>query len=199
MPRSESFSRDDVIEAAWSIVEVQGFSGLSARAIADQLDCSVAPIYRQFSSIDELAAAVADRAFSTARDILEAQTGSHTFERIGLASLEFAQRYPVLFQELSLRPNQYSQSYSDMESYLVDEMLHDPDLEGWSKDEIRRLLFKMTAVHLGLAAMIANGRIPEWLSNDEVASMLLDIGEDVYRGSDLKRGENQNERQNDKK
>lgn len=54
MPRSTSFSPDEVGRAALELVRAQGWDALTARAVGARLGVSVAPVYGAFASMEEL-------------------------------------------------------------------------------------------------------------------------------------------------
>ena len=63
MPPKVKYSKEQIVEAAFSMVRKYGEGILSARNIAAELGCSTAPIFTAFSSIEELRAAVFERAY----------------------------------------------------------------------------------------------------------------------------------------
>jgi len=54
MPRKTVYTKDDVIRAACDLVEECGLSCLTARAVANKLHSSTAPVYSNFNTMDEL-------------------------------------------------------------------------------------------------------------------------------------------------
>jgi AcrR family transcriptional regulator len=173
------YEKDDLIDAALAIAREAGLAGITARSVAKKLGCSVAPIYVNFETIDDLRNAVVQRVFSISREMLENQQGSDVFEKIGKASLAFAREYPILCRELTLNPNPYLSSYEKVEAALVEAMAEDPSMRGWSLDERRRLLLKMRVFQIGLTALVANGQVPFWLDDRGVEALLMEVGSDL--------------------
>jgi hypothetical protein len=83
--------------------------------VASRLNSSVAPIYVNFKTIEELTQAVVQRVFALSEELLAKQKGQNLFENIGRASLAFARDYPVLFRDLVLKPNPHMASYEETE------------------------------------------------------------------------------------
>ncbi|MDE6790238.1 MAG: TetR/AcrR family transcriptional regulator, partial [Clostridia bacterium] len=54
MPPKVKFSKGQIVLAALDIVREQGITALTARAVADKLKCSVAPVFSVFENMDEL-------------------------------------------------------------------------------------------------------------------------------------------------
>lgn len=189
MPPKTKFSREQIIDAAFEISREKGFSGITARSVAESLGASVAPIYVNFTAIEDLVEAVVQKVFALSGELLARQEGPDMFENIGKASLAFARDYPVLFRELVLEPNPYMASYESVESPILKAMAEDEAMGEWTEAERRRLLLKMRIFQLGLSAMIANGHMPAWLDDKEAESMLMEIGEDLITMQQLKREE----------
>ncbi len=190
MPPKTKFDKEAIIDAALAVAKEEGFSGITARSVADRLQSSVAPIYVNFATIDDLVDAVVERVFSISEELLTNQKGNNMFENIGKASIDFAREYPVLFRELSLQPNPYMPSYETVENTMVDVMAEDETMKGWTLQERRRLLLKMRVFQMGLSAMVANGHVPSWLDNQEFDQLLMEVGDDILLAHQIKRKEN---------
>ncbi|WP_313340023.1 helix-turn-helix domain-containing protein [Sedimentibacter sp.] len=190
MPPKTKFNKENIIEAAFEIVKENGFSAITARSVAKRLGSSVAPIYVNFETIENLIEAVVQRVFAISNELMAKQTGPNIFENIGKASLEFARQYPVLFRELTMQPNQYMASYETVEKSMLEAMDDDEAMLEWTMEERKRLLFKMRVFQTGLSAMVANGHIPPWLNERDVEELLMETGEDLLIVQKIKRGEN---------
>ncbi len=189
MPPKNKFSREEIVEAAFEIAKEEGFSKITARSVANRLNSSVAPIYVNFKTIDELVQAVVRRVFALSEELLAKQKGQNLFENIGRASLDFARDYPVLFRELVLQPNPYMASYEDTEKVMVEALKDNEEMKDWTMEERRRLLLKMRIFQLGLSAMVANGHMPSWVDDSEVEELLMETGEQLLLAEQIKREE----------
>jgi len=192
MPPKTKFAREAVIEAALEVARKKGFSGITARSVAHRLNSSVAPIYVNFDTIEDLVEAVVQRVFEISEELLARQQGKSLYERIGLASLAFARKYPVLVRELSLQPNKYLASYETIEKTMIEALAEDEAMRDWSLKERRHLFLKMRIFQMGLMAMVANGHMPAWLDNRAVESLFLEVGDDLLLVQQIKRkGQNE--------
>ncbi|PKM85287.1 MAG: TetR/AcrR family transcriptional regulator [Firmicutes bacterium HGW-Firmicutes-11] len=189
MPPKTKFDKEVIIDAALAVAKEEGFSGITARSVATRLQSSVAPIYVNFATINDLVDAVVGRVFSISEEFLARQKGISVFENIGKASLDFAREYPVLFRELSINPNPYLASYETIENSMLESMSEDESMKDWTLEERRRLLLKMRVFHMGLSTMVANGHVPSWLANQEFDQLLMEVGEDVLLAQQVKRRE----------
>ena len=190
MPPKIKFDKEAIIDAALAVAKEEGFSGITARSVAAKLQSSVAPIYVNFATIDDLVDAVVERVLSISEELLTKQKGKNMFENIGKASLDFAREYPVLFGELLIQPNPYMASYETIENTMLEAMAEDKTMRGWTLEERRRLLLKMRVFQMGLSAMVANGHVPSWLDNQEFDHLLMEVGDDVLLAHQIKRKKN---------
>ena len=187
MPPKNKFAREDIVEAAFEIAKVEGFSKITARSVASRLNSSVAPIYVNFKTIEELTEVVVQHVFALSEKLLAEQKGQNLFENIGKASLAFARDYPVLFRELVLKPNPYMASYEETEKAMVEALRSNEEMKGWSMEERRRLFLKLRVFQLGLSAMVANGHLPSWLNDQESEKLLMETGEQILLAEQIKR------------
>ncbi|QVK17681.1 TetR/AcrR family transcriptional regulator [Mycoplasmatota bacterium] len=190
MPPKTKFDKNTILDAALEVAKEKGFSGITARSVANRLNCSVAPIYVNFATVDDLVEAVVQQVFAISEELFAKQKGQSMFEKIGKASLAFAKEYPVLFRELSIQPNPYMTSYETIENAMFEAMAEDEAMRGWTLKERKRLFLKLRVFQMGLSVMVANGHMPSWLDNQEFDQLLMEVGDDVMLAQQMKRKEN---------
>lgn len=179
MTPKTQFDKQTIINAAFELAQESGLTSITTRDVAKKLGSSVAPIYVNFETVEDLKDAVLLKVFDISRKLVDSFNESSNFTRIGKASLAFAREYPVIFRELTLTPNRYMQSYDVIEKSLLESMSEDDNLKDWSVKERQRLLFKMRTFHLGLSMMVATNQIPSWLSEDETEKLLIEVGDEL--------------------
>ena len=54
MPKKPKFTRESLLQEAYSIAEIQGIEEVSSRSLAKNLNCSIQPIYTHFPTMAEL-------------------------------------------------------------------------------------------------------------------------------------------------
>lgn len=189
MPPKTKFDREAIVEAAFDIAKEEGFAGITARSVAKRLRSSVAPIYLNFETIDDLIKAVVERVFALSDELLKKQEGSDLFENIGKASLVFAREYPVFFRELVMQKNPYVASYETVQDSMIEALAEDENLRGLTYDERKRLLLKMRIFQTGISVMASNGNLPSWLDDKAAEELLLETGEDLLRIQQIKHKE----------
>lgn len=179
MPPKARFTRESIVEAAFDIASTEGLDAITARKVAEHLECSVAPLYAHFKTLEELTSAVMEKINTLSAQILASAQGRDLFERIGRASLAFARDYPVLFRDLVLKPNPHLESFEKSYENLEGILAADPAMGRLGSEERRRLFLKMQIFQTGLQAMIANGLTPSWLGAGEEDELLMEAGQEL--------------------
>jgi AcrR family transcriptional regulator len=179
MAPKTQFTREQIIEAAFRVACRDGMDGITVRKIASELGSSVAPVYVNFNDLEELRDAVVEKIARISREVLEETTTGRPFRDIGLASIRFARRYPVIARDLTLRPNRYLAAYrSRMDAPLAQRMEDDSELAELSADQRRELLFRMQVFQTGLTVMTSTGQLPQDITEDELIGIMERAAED---------------------
>lgn len=102
MPPKTVVSSDRILDAAFDIVRHQGGAALTARRIAEKLQCSTQPVYTAWESMDLLKAKVATRIKRFLREQLESSPDEGiSFLQFGYETLRLAREEPHLFHFIS--------------------------------------------------------------------------------------------------
>lgn len=187
MPFESKYTKEAIIDAAFEIAEQEGFQAITARTVAKKIKGSVAPIYFNFENIDALIHAVVLKVFAISQDILSKQTGDSLYENMGRAGFEFAEKYPVFFRELVLKPNPYIASYEQTEAAMLKGLDQDLNTSKLSMDERKLLILKVKAMQIGFQTLIANNQIPSWITKKEVQELFIAFGHDLLNIELLKK------------
>jgi hypothetical protein len=75
-----------------------------------------------------------------------------------------------------------------MTPVLIEEMQRDPELNGFSVDELKTILLKMRIFQLGLSMMAANGLLPKEYTKQEMTDILSSSADDVIMSAKLRKG-----------
>lgn len=156
MPAVRKASREQIIDAAVAILRDEGFSAINARSVAKKLGCSTQPIYFSFKNMDELKAALTERAIELhtqrVRDSLRAHEGSDSrYSSYGMGFVKFAAEEKQLFRWLYLEGKQLGPYQNDVllpeiVAVIVEEF-------GYSEEVARRFHQDMTYFTYGLAIL----------------------------------------------
>ncbi len=184
------FAKDQIIDAAFEIAKTEGIDNITMRKIAEKMGGSVAPIYVNFKNINELIEAVIERIISISQQLFIEESQGNPFLDMGRASLRFAMEYSVLFRDLVMKNNDYMQDYDEkMIPELIKEMQKDPELEGFTVDELKTILLKMRVFQLGLSVMAANGLLPKDYEMQDLMDILSSTANDVILSARLSKKE----------
>ena len=156
MPAVRKASREQIIDAAVAVLRDDGFSAINARSVAKKLGCSTQPIYFSFKNMDELKAALTERAIELhtqrVRDSLRAHEGSDSrYSSYGMGFVKFAAEEKQLFRWLYLEGHQLGPYQNDV---LLPEIIAVIVEEfGYSEEVARRCHQDMIYFSYGLAIL----------------------------------------------
>ena len=163
MPPKFKFTKDEITNAALNITKESGMSGLTARALAARLGCSVKPIFGLFKNMEEVQQEVLKSANDLYQNYLaeDMKSGKYPpYKASGMAYIRFAKEEKELFKLLFIRDRTYENIGDDKEELkpllkLVQQKL--------GLDEESSYLFHVEMwiyVH-GIATMLATSYL-EW-------------------------------------
>ncbi len=163
MPAVKKVSREEIVEAALEVVRDGGFSAVNARSVAKKLGCSTQPIYFSFRNMDELKAALIERAAQMheqrVRDSLRAHEGNDSrYSSYGMGFVQFAAEEKQLFRWLYLEGEQLGPYQNDI---LLPEVIGVIMEEfGYGEGVARRFHQDMIYFTYGLAILANTGHLP---------------------------------------
>lgn len=188
MPPKKKFTKEQIIDAAFEIARIEGIDSITIRKVAEKLGSSIAPIYVNFENVDELIREVVTKTVDISKQLLAEQNTGNPFRDIGIASLRFAKEYSVLFRDFVMKQNDYMKDYNQgMGNDLIEQMKKDPELEGFTDEELVNILFKMKIFQTGLSVMSANGLLPEHFNEEQVIEILDSTAVDVIVAARLRK------------
>lgn len=178
MPPKFKFTRDEITNAALNVTRKNGISGLTARALAAELGCSVKPIFGLFKNMEEVGQEV-----FIASDLLyqnylreDMAKGKYSpYKASGMAYIRFAKEERELFKLLFMRDRSRKKIEENKEEIRPLMQLIQQNL-GISEDEAYLFHLEMWLYVHGIATMIATSYL-DW--DDEFISRVLT---DAYMG-----------------
>ena len=189
MPPKVKITKEEIVEAALSLVRENGSSAINARSIASALDCSTQPIFSNFATMDELQKAVIFAAYGRYLAFIEREVESGKYPQykaFGMAYIRFAKEEKELFRLLFMRDR------------TDEEIAPSPDFEesvqmimranGVSQEIARLIHLEMwTCVH-GIGTMLATSFMPlDW---ELISNMLTDVYQGIRAHHVVKENEN---------
>lgn len=163
MPPKFKFTKDEITQAAVEVTRKQGKGGLTARALAAELGCSVKPIFGLFKNMEEVQQEVWNAANKLyQRYLQEDMTGGKypPYKASGMAYIRFAKEETELFKLLFMCDR------SEKEAEMQDKQLQ-PIIEllqqnlGFSQENAYRFHMEVWIFVHGMATMIATSYL-DW-------------------------------------
>jgi AcrR family transcriptional regulator len=107
--RQRAEREDRIIATARAIAEREGWSAVTVRRLADEIEYSQPVLYSHFKSRDAIVGAVAVEGFRELAAALRAAPRGSTgpcnaLERVAMAYLAFASRHPALYEAMFVLP-----------------------------------------------------------------------------------------------
>lgn len=187
MPPKVTFTKDNVIQAAFEIADEQGITAVTARRVAERLGSSTAPVYSWFHSMEELRDEIVKRAKDMMFRYMLVPYTERAFLNMGTGYALFAREHRNLFRGMFLESDSYKSILDDLMKSLEKEMARNPlyaDMPAANRNE---LLNTMRIFTHGLAALICVGLI-EISGDREIMRTLSDVGGAVIAAAIAKTG-----------
>lgn len=178
MPPRAKFSKEEIINAALSIVEERGEEGLTARSLGEKLGSSARPIFSVFKSMEEVQNGVVTSAKKLYKQYVdEGLSQALAFKGVGEAYIKFAGEHPKLFRLLFMS-EQKSNPTPDSVLPVIDESYEAilksiTDGYGLNREKANALYVHLWTYSHGIAVLKATKVCT--FSNEEISSMLTEV------------------------
>ncbi len=175
MARRTTFTADDILDAAMAVMEAHGRDALTARRVALHLGASTAPVYSNFTSMEELQGQALARTDALLLDYCLRPWTDERFLNMGIGYLRFARDHPNLFKALYYEPRDDHCPMAPNNEVLLGVLEAHPLLGTLPRAVLDELLFQAAVYSHGLAALICSGlwRDPDL---DLATQMLRNLG-----------------------
>ena len=182
MPPKQKFSAQDVVEAAFQIVRRNGWKGLSARAIAKELNASTRPVYDYFQSMKHIEKEVVKKALATFVEYISRdRTGDKWLDQ-ALGYVTFAAKEKHLFRCINDEEHiQYQKEFARQHWLALGEQLsEDERFHGLPEEAINRIRVVRWFLLHGISYLAANGWMDDVnpdaaLQNDVIGMSMQDF------------------------
>ena len=164
--RPTIFSTEALVGAAFGLLRREGYLAVTARAVAQEMGCSVQPIYSAFGDMGTLIGELYDRsrAWVAEYDAKLLEGAADQFRAHGLAHIRLAREEPALFEFLYQSPYLRASTPDELLDLVGRPEALDGALEQCGNDEhkARQLYLNLAIYAHGLACMEASGMgLPE--------------------------------------
>ena len=158
MPPKPKCTKEEVVDAAYSLMEVKGLESVTARDIGKKLNTTTTPIFTYFSGMDELKEAVYQRALSeSVAYIKECLNYMPAFKEFGIRWIRYAYEHPnvyrlVYMMEGITKPTIgfINKDFMNMLEPMIEEVCRNFHL---SEDDADKLVHEMCIHAQGIAAL----------------------------------------------
>lgn len=173
MPPKPKVTREEIAQAAFSLVREKGIDALTAKTLAAAAGCSTQPIFWYYSGMGEIVEEVFARAKALFAERLRAvRQGVNPFKTVGLNYIGFAKEETNLFRLLYMSGRAEPAKLLDDENtpFAVHVIVKE---KGLSEEEARRVFRELWLFSHGIATMTATGNAS--FSDEETEAMLTDV------------------------
>jgi hypothetical protein len=181
MPPTGTFTRADIVDAAFQVVRKYGRMKPSARAIAKELHSSTMPIYSSVSSIKELNQDVHEKfRHLFLQYATKPWTGNAVLD-MAFGFIRFAKDEKHLFRIMFATDDAVEVGWYKQEKKIVEPLLYErikaqPDLQALADEQIQYIMNFMGIFMQGLASLINDGRL-----DDDSDDQILAVLQEAYR------------------
>lgn len=172
MPKKASFTKEQIHKKAFELFVSRGLDDVTARNLAKELNCSPAPIYSCYSSMDELKTELIEEAKNIFMEYVVKPETDMVFVNSGIGLCAFAREEKQLFKSIFLRNNSYTDLLKRFRNLMRDEMEKDERFRHLPLEFKYELFLDCWFVGHGLATLIATGYF-ENPTNDFIKEKLM--------------------------
>lgn len=176
MPPQINFTKDAILQEAFEIVRKEGQQALTARRIAQRLNCSTQPIYSAFASMKELTEAVRQKAVEFGEQyLLQEELQAYPFLSIGLRYVRFAREERELFKMAYLSGNAMTKIQNAVPSFerFIERMKQEPVMRDLDDVRLLRMLQAMQIFTHGLVMLLLTSEDETAQGFDEFAKQAM--------------------------
>jgi AcrR family transcriptional regulator len=186
--RDRAARRRLITNTARKLAEAEGWEAVTTRRLSTEIEYSQPVLYKHFSSMDDIAAAVAIEGFGELGDALvrarsDATTPEQALRQIAHAYVDFARQYPALYDAMFTRattlrfaaaetPPSMTAAFAELRE-VVTPLAHDQDL-----DTLTEVLW--AALH-GLTTLTLSGRLRHGYDSDRVELLVAEFSNNAAR------------------
>lgn len=170
MPPKAKFTREDIIRAAYSLMERRGMEAVVAREVGRELGSTVAPIFTCFENMEELKSAVHEKAMAECHEYLRDFVDYFpAFKEFGLRWVHLAKEHPHVYSEVFIRknPGATNHLFNDDLWQMLEPVRREIVKSFSLKEEDADAVMKDMLIYAhGIAAMLISGQIE--LTEEEI-------------------------------
>lgn len=168
MPKQVQYTKEVIVNAGIEILRSLGAEALTARAIGNYLGCSVGPLFRTFTGMDELLRNVREKS----EDIIRAYVAGSVhyrpaFKEFGIRLIGFSKEEPNLFHFLFLDKGSQTNAADGIARECLKQTASDFDL---SAEQVEFIYDQIWPYTFGLAQLCSKD--PDKYTEADVSGLL---------------------------
>jgi AcrR family transcriptional regulator len=172
-------NEEEILNASLEILRESGIEAVNARSVAKKLNCSIQPIFRTFSTMDALKAALYKRASEIFSNTMLGALSNGGFKNLGMTYINLARTDSNLFKLLYMTDAFKGKDLAELAGTTegdVEIIKHISQRTGLSVEKAQDLLTAIWFTTHGIATLLATNASE---ISDESAGQILS---DVYEG-----------------
>ena len=188
MPRSVQITKEKILTAALDVLIREGYSAVSIKSIARELNCSTQPIAWQFGNMDNMREALTKEAVAYANQkMMPTSTNCiEAFSQIGYGYINLAFDTPNLFRFVYMGESKnycrggFNSILTDKgNAVLIDKLYQYLNI---SKEQADMLFQRMIVYTHGMVSLVVAGVLN--CTKEQVYSIVKDFGSDLLSLTD---------------
>lgn len=182
MPPRKKVLKEDVIKAALNILSLESIDSLNARRLAKELNCSVQPIFYNFSNMEELKVTVLNEIYKIYQEFMINGTKvGNAYKGMGLAYINFARKYPNYFKLIFMNKTDMTPevfiSNDDFGNSIIKEGMK---FTGLTQEEQKAFHLKVWIFTHGLDSLVATNTVK--ITDEEIEKLLTESVKELLIG-----------------
>lgn len=178
MPPKSKITKEQIIEQAFIMLKEEGYPSITARKLANALNCSTQPIYHLFANMEDLKKELYKKAavYFTEEIYKSMEKGKPEFLEMGLAYVRKAKDEKHVFRFLYMENNYSLDSMQDLvkdadESVVARGVKGIAGLDKLDKKKMSEMFMMIWIFTHGVASITANNQVE--LSQEQLSEMLI--------------------------
>lgn len=172
-------TKTKILQTALEQLKTDSLDDLTARQIADRLNCSVQPIFYNFSNMDELKAAALQAIHELYLEYMsEGARAPLPYKGMGLAYIKFARDYPNYFKLLFMNQTDLTPENFITQDDSGDNIIrHGMAMTGFDEALQRQFHIKIWIFTHGLATLVASNTVQ--FSDADIERLLAETTREI--------------------
>ena len=177
MPPKYKVSKDEILKAAWSLLEEKGLKAVTTRAIAEKLGVSSRPVYSFFPSMEKLFDDLIGLAVGVLQEYMRGTYTEDSFLNMGVGFVCLYREKPHVaeFLELKWSKMTYLDADKKMFNAFYETIMKEEDYKDIPRDDLYAIYTQLSIYTYGLVQFLKSSWLN--LSVPEIINFLCEEGE----------------------